>query len=385
MILQRSEAIYGRADLRPGRPALRVVENAHYLVRASPLDRIPVIFDAAGRMVPESLDHHSSERTPTWQTTEWPQGQGPVTDAAPEGPTLYVGAIHPHYGHFIINTLARFWPLLDLDAGGLRPTLLCHGPGLGADWSGTPFIPEILGRLGLSVMDLASFERPMRIPTLLVPQAALQQDDYAFPVMADLCREIGRGYYAPDEVDADPQPVYLSKTRLRAGVRRFSNEEAVTRVLEREGVRIVYPELLSFPEQVRLFARHRVILGANGSAFHSLLFAPPGRRVIVLSDRLKLGGTYRLIDLITGTQGHYYYPTGTGSYAGDGFTMNFVLPDPEAVAAELLDKIARIDSLREDDMRKDPGAWHLSPTIPPLPPRPGGLLGRLRGMLPGLD
>ncbi len=266
--------------------------------------------------------------------------------------------------------------------GSLRPTLLCHGPGLGANWGATPFIPEILGRLGLSVMDLASFGRPVRIPTLLVPQAALQQDDYAFPVLAELCGRIGRGYYAPEEVDADPQPVYLSKTRLTAGVRRFANEAAVTAILAREGVRIVHPELLSFPEQVRLFARHRIVLGANGSAFHTLLFAPPGRRVIVLSDRLKLGGTYRLIDLITRTQAHYYYPVGTTSHTGDGFTVNFVLPEPETVAAELLDKIARIDTLREDDMRNDPGAWHLSPAIPPLPHRPGGVLDRLRGMWP---
>lgn len=384
MILQRSEAFYGRADVREGRPALRLVEDAHYLTRVPHLDKVPVIFDAARRVVPESLDHHSGDRTPTWQTTDWPEHQGPVTDEAPEGTALYVGAIHPHYGHFVINTLARFWPLLDLDDRGLRPTLLCHGPGLGADWSSTPFIPEILGRLGLSVMDLATFGRPVRIPTLLVPQAALQQDDYAFPVMADLCREIGRGYYAPEEVDADPQPVYLSKTRLTGGVRRFANEEAVTAVLEREGVRIVHPELLSFPEQVRLFARHRVILGANGSAFHTLLFAPPGRRVIALADRLKLSATYRLIDLITGTQAHYYYPVGTSSHAGDGFTVNFVLREPETVAAELLGKITRIDTLRESDMRLDPGSWHLSPTIPPLPRRSGGLLERLRGMMPGL-
>lgn len=384
MILQRSEAFYGRAEVRQGRPALRLVEDAHYLMRVPQLDKIPVIFDAAGRMVPESLDHHSGERTPTWQTTEWPEGQGPVTDAAPEGTYLYVGAIHPHYGHFVINTLARFWPLLDFAGGALRPTLLCHGPGPDADWSATPFIPEILGRLGLSVLDLTTFGRPVRIPTLLVPQAALQQDDYAFPILADLCREIGRGYYAPEEVDADPQPVYLSKTRLTGGVRRFSNEEAVTEVLEREGVRIVHPERLSFPEQVRLFARHRVILGANGSAFHTLLFAPPGRRVIAIADRLKLSGTYRLIDLITGTQAHYYYPVGTSSHAGDGFTVNFVLREPGTVAAELLDKIARIDTLRESDLRADPGAWHLSPAIPPLPPRAGGLLGRLRGIVPGL-
>lgn len=384
MILQRSEAYYGRADVRQGRPGLRLVEDAHYFTRDLHLDRIPAIFDAAGRLVPESLDYNSDDRRPTWQSTEWPEGQGPVTEAAPDGSYLYVGAIHPHYGHFIINTLARFWPLLDLAEGSLRPTLLCHGPGPEADWSVTPFIPQILGQLGLSVMDLASFGRSTRIRSLLVPQAALQQDDYAFPVLADLCREIGRGFYAPEEVDADPQPVYLSKARLTNGVRRFANEEAVTDVLAANGVRIVYPELLSFPEQVRLFARHRVVLGANGSAFHTLLFAPPGRQLIVIADRLKLSATYRLIDLITGTQAHYYYPAGTDSHLGDGFTVNFVLREPATVAAELLDKIARIDTLREHDLRADPGAWHLSPTIPPLPARPGGLLGRLRGVLPGL-
>lgn len=391
MILQRSEMFFGHARILEGRPSLRLVENAQYLTHDPRSGKIPVIFDDARRMVHESLDHHSGDRTPTWQATAWPEDQGAVTEEAPEGTYLYVGAIHPHYGHFIVNTLARFWPLLnlglpDLDRRMLRPTLLCHGVGFHADWRNAPFVPEILGRLGLSMTDLTAFDRPMRIRTLLVPQAALQQDDYAYPVFAELCQAIGRDYYAAEEVDADPQPVYLSKARLTGGVRRFANEEAITAVLERHGVRIVHPELLSFPEQVRLFARHRVILGANGSAFHTLMFAPPGRRVIALSDRLKVSATYRLIDLITGTEAHYYYPVGTSSHVGDGFTVNFILRDPERVAAELLDKIARIDDLREHDLRADPGSWHLAPTIPPLPRRPGRLpapLARLRGAWPG--
>ncbi|TGD98216.1 glycosyltransferase family 61 protein [Methylobacterium nonmethylotrophicum] len=386
MILQRCEMFYGRAEVREGRPILRVVEEAQYLTRAPGLDKVPAIFDAAGRMVPESLDYYGADRTPFWQTTEWPDGLGPVTEAAPPGTYLYVGALQQHFGHFIINTLARLWPLDDLAGEAVRPTLLCHSLGPTVPWEATAFIPEILGRLGLGVQDLASFDRPMRIPTLLVPQAALQQDDYAFPILADLCRRIGGAYYAPEDVDADPQPVYLSKARLTHGVRRFTNEEAVTALLERNGVRIVFPELLSFPEQVRLFARHRVILGSNGSAFHTLLFAPPGRQVIALTDRLTLSATYQLIDRLTGTQAHYYYPVGTSSHVGDGFSLNFAFREPEAVAGALLDRIETIETLRERDMRADPGSWHLSPTIPPLPQRPGrwpAVLEHLRGVLPG--
>jgi hypothetical protein len=48
-----------------------------------------------GRNVPSGWSR-SGQSTPTWQATEWPADQGPVTEEAPAGPHLYVGAIHPH-------------------------------------------------------------------------------------------------------------------------------------------------------------------------------------------------------------------------------------------------------------------------------------------------
>jgi adenosyl cobinamide kinase/adenosyl cobinamide phosphate guanylyltransferase len=66
-------------DQAQGRPALAHLGMA--VDRFAPLQNHAALgcpVNADGRMVAESLDHHSSERTPTWQATEWPADQGPV-------------------------------------------------------------------------------------------------------------------------------------------------------------------------------------------------------------------------------------------------------------------------------------------------------------------
>jgi capsular polysaccharide biosynthesis protein len=58
---------------------------------------------------------------------------------------------------------------------------------------------------------------------------------------------------------------------LKRGGRNTLGEKAVEEFCRQRGFRIVYPERMTFAEQVELFNAHDYFVGFAGSAFHSLL------------------------------------------------------------------------------------------------------------------
>jgi len=327
--------------IRRDLPAVRMVENALYLPHSEARGRPSALFDDARRFVPESVDYRGT--VPSWQRTDWPRDwAGGLPEDVPEAPEeayLFLGGAHLHYGHFLVTTLPRFWPLL---SGRPAAPILCYAPTDPALWQPYRFAVDILSRLGLDVRDIHAFEGPRRLRRAIVPAPAFQEEAFGHAVFRDLCLAIGAGCYAPDEVDADDRPAYLAKTRLAGGVRRFANEDEVTEILAREGVEILHPEAMSFAEQVRLFARRRVVAGSLGSALHTTLFAPPGRRVAALSPGRTINPTFRLVDVLCGNAVSYLHQPGTAEAAPGAFGSQQHLADPRAAAEDLLRRMERM-------------------------------------------
>lgn len=77
---------------------------------------------------------------------------------------------------------------------------------------------------------------------------------------------------------------------------------------------VVFPETLAYDDQVRLFNRHSVFVGWIGSAFHSLLYALPGRtrRTVVFGDKVSYYARgyypdYFMIDALKGIRATYVF------------------------------------------------------------------------------
>ena len=89
-----------------------------------------------------------------------------VVDQADDRPTLFIGPLITHYGHFLLGTFARLWPLLSWT--GPRPRLLCDAEGpldmLHGRWAALPFLADILARFDLSVEDFVAYQNVTRIP-----------------------------------------------------------------------------------------------------------------------------------------------------------------------------------------------------------------------------
>ena len=79
------------------------------------------------------------------------------------------------------------------------------------------------------------------------------------------------------------EKIYVSRalsTTWRPNYRPMTNEIEVEARVRRAGFTVVYPETLSFTDQIRAFASARCILGPSGSGMLNAIFSMPGTRVL---------------------------------------------------------------------------------------------------------
>ncbi|MCC7250360.1 glycosyltransferase 61 family protein, partial [Hyphomicrobium sp.] len=183
-------------------------------------------------------------------------------------PRLSVLDRYPEYDHL---------PLL-IDAG-LHPNLIAA-----------------LERITLKRRPLVELEsgrchalRKLVVPSSLVktpfeyrPGARVFDDDVIIPPAAiDFLRRV----FAPLMAPAGTASRRIYVPRRGAKYRELINEPEIMAFFEREGFEVVYPEKLSFEEQVRVFSEAAMIVGPSGAGMTNILFAPREATTLMLSFR----------------------------------------------------------------------------------------------------
>lgn len=100
--------------------------------------------------------------------------------------------------------------------------------------------------------------------------------------------------------------VFVSRKKQPIERRRLINEEVVENLFQKYGFVSVYPEELTFLEQVQLFSETKIFAGVTGAAFTNIVFLPKDATVIYAT-------------CVKGNTGENLYPTlwntvGTGKF-----------------------------------------------------------------------
>ena len=112
------------------------------------------------------------------------------------------------------------------------------------------------------------------------------------------------------DIDQTDQPLYLSRSRLPSRLRRLEGEAALEDALRARGVRIAYPETMSFEDQVRMVNVHSTVIGQLGSALHTVSYTfNLAKRHFVLEPGAAphYFGSFVLMDFLKGVQSDYIY------------------------------------------------------------------------------
>lgn len=105
---------------------------------------------------------------------------------------------------------------------------------------------------------------------------------------------------------AQERRIYVSRylsSGYRPTYRPLRNELEVQQAMQRLGLEVAYPELMSFEAQVALFSQARLLVGPSGSGMLNAVFADAGCGVLDLESYTT---TVRQHAKIYGTSGHRY-------------------------------------------------------------------------------
>ena len=333
--LQEATIVWGGTQVLPKPPMVEKFRDVYYAPFVN--EGMWGVFDRNDRILEPCVDRAYVDGMALRQQTVSPTSYREVTESFDEE-CIYVGRINSHFGHFLVETLPRYWTLTRHRWS--RPKLLFHSDDFGNGFSSLPFAAQIFKALGLRSEDFIAFDRPTRLKRLVVPHASFRQQAWAHPVYGDLCRHIGRRLRGRDVCTPDPRPVWLSKSRLVQGVTRLANEAELETELAKLGVDIVHPEQMSLKEQVRLYTERKTVMGTTGSALHVSVFAPPPRTMIGLSWENAINSNYKLFDAMSGARTRFYYDPETMKRENEaGFSTTAQLPDPVRTARRLVDLI----------------------------------------------
>lgn len=339
-VLKRCTTMWGGALLKSADPDISYHGGSLYL--PFPHATSWGIYDPGGTLIADAADYRGPNGVLQNQLAQIQAADFGATDEAPEETYIYGGFLNPHYGHFIVNSLSRQWAHLD---GRVPPfKILWHGPANPHVWFQIPFIKTIFEAIGLSEDRFVTFDRPTIIPRLLVPQSSVREQHYVHAVFGRLCRAIGSGVVqrsvvAERSLKPDGRPTFLSKAALASGVGRISNEAAIIGILRAAGVDIIFPEQLSFADQVRIFAERSNICGMAGSAMHTHAFKPSGGFVSILNATDGPNSNFFLLDLASCLSVNYLFAPGSKviEEPEKRFLTSIAMADPELIAADLMD------------------------------------------------
>lgn len=301
----------------------RVIERAVVYptirVASHPGQLLMGVYDEQHRYVEGTvLDRRSGERGAPVPPDLFPQ-----VDDATDPAAIYLGPLYFHYGHFLLESLARLW-------------YAARHPELPIVWAGShtwqgyelrPFQREILDLLGLTNATRIIAD-PTRYETLHVPEVGYRYDDWFHPEHAAFLAR----YAGPAQVPG--HRMWLSRRKVDNDARDLHSAPTEAR-LAHAGWTIAHPESLTVRQQLDLFGRAEVVAGEEGSAFHTLMLlrSVAGKKLQILRRFGPEHGNLRTIGEARGVDQTFHTPQQERVLKADGRVVSKLNPN----SAEILD------------------------------------------------
>lgn len=257
--------------------------------------------------------------------------------AGVEDDCVYFGPLIPHYGHFIVSSLARAWFVQN--NWSRHQKIICHSDFAPGEHFANTFMGRLVSSLGLDTScfirpDQATFFKNVTIPGPAFIEQRLAHTNFIAPMHA-----IGDALLRDVNISRQSRPAYFSKSKLSPpAVAKLSNENLIDEYLKEAGVDVYYPEQLSLSEQIKIFASYDKILGFAGSSFHTHVFVRNPPRITCATYDPFINANFLMLDQLNGVSVQYLYP-GQNIIADElpGFAVARSILDPRAFVCDLLD------------------------------------------------
>lgn len=195
---------------------------------------------------------------------------------------IYLGHFLNIWGHCITDNLRKCWFLLTPEYKGLKSEgfrLICTFQGK-AEIS-TNFA-ELLLLLGVLETDICIVNTSCSIGELIVPQDSLDQEHHFTREFKDTINYL---ISKVPTVDQHNEKIYFSRTHLKHDWRDYG-EYMIEGAFKDLGYKIIYPETLSFAQQVQLLQSCDSFVSTDGSIAHNAMFCRDEIECIIICKKV---------------------------------------------------------------------------------------------------
>ncbi|MBP1805562.1 capsular polysaccharide biosynthesis protein [Rubellimicrobium aerolatum] len=235
----------------------------------------------AGILRPDGRFVHESV---TWQHRTALNRRPPRPDgdlARLPGIWMFMGPLIPHFGHFIVESIARLGALdlLDRQIDGLV-FIPRHNTRSGQALARYEPVLRLLG-VRHRVLNLA---KPTQVETLLIPPQGLGLG----PMIAGSpeLRRFVRAQAGRTIAARGAPRIYISRSRLGPDYQSILGEEVLEGLLRAEGYDIYHPQEHPIEDQIAAYKAATHVIALDGSPLHLLaLVGHAGQKVAVIARR----------------------------------------------------------------------------------------------------
>ncbi|NAZ35580.1 DUF563 domain-containing protein [Rubellimicrobium sp. CFH 75288] len=266
-------------EIAGGLGPIAVVEDALVVPPAKGLGNQSVqrsgVLRPDGSLVPESVTWRGSAQV----TVRPPMPAGPVETLG--GSWLFLGPLFGHFGHFLVESIARLWAL-DRLRGAIEGALFVPKFQNRPEHVMATYRP-FLEALGLDV-PVRNLEEPARVERLHVPPQGFgmfQMIEGSPEFRAYMRAHAGRGI-APQ---GHPK-IYISRSALPVQRGSILAETVLEEHLKAEGYVPFHPQKHGFADQIAAYKAATHVVGVDCSPFHLLaLVGHRGQNVGIIARR----------------------------------------------------------------------------------------------------
>jgi len=198
------------------------------------------------------------------------------------GEWIYGGVFFGHWGHFLLESLARIWMLQSIDA----PKIIWHS--FNPSRSMIPWQRCLLDLVGVSTAEHYFVRKPTLVDKLQVPEPG-----YVLGKSFNYSQMCAMSVYPFLNVQRG-RKLWLSRSRLEP--EEPVGQGVLESSLSSHGWTIFHPQEHSPEVQLNKMSQAEIIGGFEGSAFHTLILGSDIRaRIRIVNKRPAIGLNYHII------------------------------------------------------------------------------------------
>lgn len=203
---------------------------------------------------------------------------------------VFLGALSKHYGHFILEGLARLWFYLDAKNLKYRCVYISE--------DGEDRYNECFKFFGIEDQSISRITVPTRFRTVIVPEASIRLHDYYHE---DYKATVDRIKQAIDP--AGYEKVYFSKAGIKNN--RAVGEASIEAAFRDNSFSVFAPEQLSMYETISILKGCEVFAATSATNIHNAIFMNDGKRTICLNRSAHFHPIQTMIDEMRGLDNIY--------------------------------------------------------------------------------